>query len=925
MGCGASGQQPATKSAERQQKQAVVVVRTEEDNSPSPTGKESRLRRGVSMRRGHRGSTTASSPLFQTWGEPPPLSSDGCLKQGEVLARGNFGSVTVAEWHLISVAVKEVKVNRRSTQTRNMLAASVSLRAPESPEETEEAAAAERRRLAGAAAALRSEIAVLSALMHPNVVQFLGERGKDKQAQGGDGGSGMQLIMECCPGGSLTSYLQRKSDGDETGAFAFGTPDSLALEVGEQMAVALHYLHSECFLHRDVRAANIFVQVEPPRGLFKLGDFGLVRDEDEFGTRPGSRRASVSSMQGGSDEMASSGHMSGDAANQEDPAEFPWPWTSPETLQSRVWTRKTDCWSLGVVLWEVGGLCERRPYVSDFPDGRAALERGEVLPQPEMLGDEVWQKVVLPCFQPEATRVRVGDVVGIIRGVTGGAPPPAPAAAEAAQPEFHRSGTDSSLASGGQRRRMRAVGTGGKAIDKEDIRVRETVTDRVKRASWRKCDVAAKECPRAEALLLRRIKHPHLVQYLGHAGPLIVTAWCKDGTLADYVRGRGADPPPPPDAWDRELRDLAKYDAAVRCIELDEAERMRPQALVRALRYAAQVAAALHYLHGNGVMHTAVRAANVYVDGSGTNCRLGSLSRCDAPSSCEAALVDASEEHEVPHEAVPDAADSWRYRAPEALENAADGGQKGDVWSVGVLVWEVLTGFAETPYGGFGSDEKAGDAIRAHTALEKPDFVDTWVWYEAVVPLFEPAPRRPTAGQAVLMLRYAHDALIAGGVEVVSESYASFDGLYVLERFRHGDRALWRQLVDRPGEEPAHHMWWSHKEGSWQIGRLGQPAVSVGPMSQWPWQQLWASDIVIYGHSREFLAAVVACDPAPMPIGGSANAVAEAGFPPPTEEELRARKAEELRRQRQLALEQQQQEEEVWEEDEQVEQYEGGW
>jgi serine/threonine protein kinase len=68
----------------------------------------------------------------------------------------------------------------------------------------------------------------------------------------------------------------------------FAEQEVLAIFV--QLALAVHYVHAQGILHRDLKAANVFLA---PGGVAKLGDFGIARvltsgQEGEVGRCKGS-------------------------------------------------------------------------------------------------------------------------------------------------------------------------------------------------------------------------------------------------------------------------------------------------------------------------------------------------------------------------------------------------------------------------------------------------------------------------------------------------------------------------------------------------------------------------------------------------------------------------------------------------------------
>ncbi len=191
-------------------------------------------------------------------------------------------------------------------------------------------------------ARLRQEAKTLASLDHPSIVRVL-DYGEERDVA--------YIAMEYISGGSLRAHLQRLQQRQQF------LPLEQSLQIGFQIAEALHYAHQRGLIHRDVKPSNIILKRlprpdEPGEQPFRavLTDFGLVK-----------------LLQG--DRMTQSGTTLGTPA-----------YMSPEQCEGQELDGRSDIYSLGVVLYEL--LTNRLPFhFNSLAEAIAAHMRGD-MPKP---------------------------------------------------------------------------------------------------------------------------------------------------------------------------------------------------------------------------------------------------------------------------------------------------------------------------------------------------------------------------------------------------------------------------------------------------------------------------------------------------------------------------------------------------------------
>ncbi|XP_060931346.1 ephrin type-B receptor 2 isoform X4 [Limanda limanda] len=198
-----------------------------------------------------------------------------------------------------------------------------------------------------------SEASIMGQFDHPNIIHLEGVVTKS---------SHVMIITEFMENGSLDSFL-RQNDGQFTVIQLVGMLRGIA--------AGMKYLCDMNYVHRDLAARNILVNSNL---VCKVSDFGLSRFLEDDTSDP-----TYTSALGG---------------------KIPIRWTAPEAIQYRKFTSSSDCWSYGIVMWEVMSYGERPYWDMSNQDVINAIEQDYRLPPP-MDCPSALHQLMLDCWQKD--------------------------------------------------------------------------------------------------------------------------------------------------------------------------------------------------------------------------------------------------------------------------------------------------------------------------------------------------------------------------------------------------------------------------------------------------------------------------------------------------------------------------------------------
>eukprot|EP00049_Salpingoeca_infusionum_P016497 m.338422 g.338422 ORF g.338422 m.338422 type:complete len:1906 (-) comp16084_c0_seq12:3106-8823(-) len=212
---------------------------------------------------------------------------------------------------------------------------------------------------------MMQEAALMAQFEHPNIVGLVGVVTRSTP---------VLAVLEYCENGSLIDFLQKMT-----------LRPAQRLQFARQCASGLAYLSDLKFVHRDIAARNVLVTSDI---VCKISDFGMSRDMDD------------------GDYYQSRGGA------------LPIRWTAIEALEEKKFSTASDCWSFGILLYEIWVNGEK-PY-GCWNNHRVWTEvvAGYRLPSPPDCPECIYT-VMRSCWEEHpSNRPHMKAILDVLRGLS---------------------------------------------------------------------------------------------------------------------------------------------------------------------------------------------------------------------------------------------------------------------------------------------------------------------------------------------------------------------------------------------------------------------------------------------------------------------------------------------------------------------------
>jgi len=189
---------------------------------------------------------------------------------------------------------------------------------------------------------LKKEVKILRKLNHPHVIKFFGTYK-------------FYIILEYAHLGDLEHFVAREKPSNK-----------ILVSMARQLASGMEYLHSSHqIIHGDLAARNILVQTGYQ---IRIADFGLSEHKN-YETRH---------------------------------EKVPFRWSAPEVIERRQFSKASDVWSFGIVLWEMWtkGKYELPYYEQTHNEVAEFIRKGLRLEKPDECPEEIYT-IMKNCWNTE--------------------------------------------------------------------------------------------------------------------------------------------------------------------------------------------------------------------------------------------------------------------------------------------------------------------------------------------------------------------------------------------------------------------------------------------------------------------------------------------------------------------------------------------